>query len=399
MKPANSKSVKMVNTNLVIEKLVEHKETTRVDLSRETTLNNATVSSIIQELIDDNIVIELPKKVKTSGRSANAIALNKNAGRILSLDLQTHLIYGVITNLYGEILFEINRPIESPDFSNYLSILLEAIDELKSNTYDSIFGIIGIGIGVYGILSKDKKIIYTPFSSWQDIELKKIIEDYTGIKTYVENEANISALGENIAYSNQENLISLNVGIGVGMGVIIDNKLYTGENGYAGEIGHTVLIPNGRECVCGNFGCLEKYLSDIAIVEDYYLATKEKVSIDEFILRLKKKDPEAVKIYKTFISYLSITVNNISQTFNPHTIVINSKIIENMPESISLIKNQLRSKIMKLELLTTSAYKTKTNVLGLTHVLIKRFLNIDNYIVKGWIIPLKNIVYLLNYVL
>jgi len=383
MKPANSKSIKIVNTNLVIEKLVELKETSRVDLSRETTLNKATVSSIIQELIDDNIVIELPKKYKTSGRSANAIALNKNAGRILSLDLQTHLIYGVITNLFGEILFEINRHIDNPDFGSYLSVLLETIDELKSNTYDSIYGIIGIGIGVYGILSKSKKIVYAPFSSWQDIELKKIIEDYTGIKTYVENEANISALGENIAHSDQENLISLNIGIGVGMGVIIENKLYTGENGYAGEVGHTVLIPNGRECVCGNYGCLEKYISDVAVEEDYYAATKEKITIDEFVLRLKNKDAEAIKIYQKFISYLSITINNISQTFNPQTIVINSKIIENMPESISLVKNQLRSKIMNLELLTTSTYKTKTNVLGLTHVLIQKFLNIENYVVKG----------------
>jgi predicted NBD/HSP70 family sugar kinase len=383
MKPANSKSVKIVNTNLVIEKLVELKETSRVDLSRETTLNKATVSSIIQDLIDNNIVIELPKKIKTSGRSANAISLNKNAGRILSLDLQTNLIYGVITNLFGEILFEINRHIENPDFSSYLSILLDTIDELKSNTYDSIYGIIGIGIGVYGILSKSKKIVYAPFSSWQDIELKKIIEDYTGIKTYVENEANISALGENIAHSNQENLISLNIGIGVGMGVIIENKLYTGENGYAGEVGHTVLIPNGRECVCGNYGYLEKYISDIAVVEDFRLATNESLTIDEFIVKLKEKNPVAIQIYQKFISYLSITINNISQTFNPQTIVINSKIIENMPESISLVKNQLRSKIMKLELLTTSTYKTKTNVLGLTHVLIQKFLNIENYVVKS----------------
>jgi predicted NBD/HSP70 family sugar kinase len=383
MKTANSKSVKISNSNLVVEKLVELKETSRVDLSRETTLNKATVSSIIQELIDKNIVIELSKKIKTNGRSANAIALNKNAGRILSLDLQTHLIYGVISNLYGEILFEINRPIEVTDFSPYLTVLLETIDELKSNTFDSIYGIIGIGIGVYGILSKSKKVVYAPFSSWKDIELNKIVEDYTGIKTYVENEANISALGENIAHANQENLISLNIGIGVGMGVIIDNKLYTGENGYAGEIGHTILIPNGRECVCGNHGCLEKYISEIAICESYYSLTKEKVTIDEYISRLKKKDEAAIKIYRNFIDYVSITINNISQTFNPQTIVINSKIIENMPESISLIKNKLRSKIMELEVLTTSTYKRKTNVLGLTHVLIQKFLNIENYTVKS----------------
>jgi len=383
MKPANSKSNKITNTNIVVDKLVERKETTRVDLSRETTLNKATVSSIIQELIDKNIVVELPKKIKTNGRSANAIALNKNAGRILSLDLQPHLIYGVISNLYGEILFEINRYIEDPDFSPYLSELLGTIDELKSNTYDSIYGIIGIGIGVYGILSKMKKIIYAPFSSWKDIELKTIVENYTGIKTYVENEANISALGENIAFANQQNLISLNIGIGVGMGIIIDHKLYTGENGYAGEIGHTILIPNGRECVCGNHGCLEKYISDIAVCENYHTLTNETVTIDQFVAKLKKKEDSAMKIYQNFIEYLSLSINNVSMMFNPQTIVINSKIVENMPESISLVKNKLRSQAMELDVLTTSTFKSKTNVLGLTHVLIQNFLNIENFLDKA----------------
>ncbi len=377
MQTANSKSIKLVNTNLVIEKLLELKETSRIELARITTLNKATISSIIQVLIDKNIVIELDKKIKTSGRSANAISLNKNAGRILSLDLQTHLIYGVITNLYGDILFEINKEISNSEFSSYLTILLETIDELKLNTYNSTYGIIGIGIGVYGILSKSKKIVYTPFSSWKDIELKKIIFAHTGIKTYVENEANISALGENISHAQQSNLVSLNIGIGVGMGIIIDHKLYTGENGYAGEIGHTILIPNGKKCVCGNYGCLERYISDTALVDDYYALTNQKISIDDLIEKIKTKNEYALKIYKDFIKYLSLTINNISQMLNPQTIVINSKIIEAAPESISLIKNKLRSKVMNLEILTTSKYKSKSNVLGLTHVLIREFLESD----------------------
>ncbi len=104
--------------------------------------------------------------------------------------------------------------------------------------------------------------------------------------------------------------------------------------------------------------------------------TNEEISIDEFVVRLKAKDKYALKIYQEFIDILSITINNISQTFNPQTIIIKSKIIENMPESISQVKNRLRSQIMSLEILTTSAFKSKTNVLGLIHVLIEEFLEI-----------------------
>jgi hypothetical protein len=79
---------------------------------------------------------------------------------------------------------------------------------------------------------------------------------------------------------------------------------------------------------------------------------------------------------------LSLTVNNISLSLNPKTIVINSKIVDGIPESISSVKNKLRSQIMSLEVLTTSTYQSKKNVLGLTHVLIQKFLNVENYKVK-----------------
>jgi len=379
MKTSNSQSIKHENAKLVIERLIELRETSRIDLSRDTTLNKATVSSIVADLVQKKIVIETDKIVKTSGRSAKIFALNKNAGRIISVELLFDSVYGIITNLYGDILFEYRNPVQDQEFQPYLKVLLETIDILRKNTHDSIYGLIGIGVGVYGILSKNKKIKFATFTSWKDIDLKTIIEDYTGISTYVENEANISALGEHLVYLDNENLISLNIGAGVGMGIIIDHKLYTGEDGYAGEIGHTIVVPNGKKCICGNYGCLERYISEPATIEQYEQLSNQHITLDEFVQRYRNHDEHAVKTYKDFILFLDIAINNIALTFNPKTIVINSIIVESIPETISLLKNKLRSQIMTLDLLTTSTYRSKTNLLGLTHVLIQKFLNVENY--------------------
>lgn len=378
MKTANSSSVKLVNTNIVLERLTELKETTRIELSRLTTLSKATVSSVINQLLETGIVVETQKRIKTNGRRARVIALNKNAGRILSLELLTDSIYGIVSNLYGDILFELHEPVEKPEFEPYIKKLYVSIDKLMENTRDSKYGVIGIGIGVYGILSKDKKLKYAPFTSWENVDLKKIVEDYTHIETYVENEANISAIGEHSLHEEQKNLVSLNIGIGVGMGIIIDDQLYTGENGFAGEIGHNIIIPNGRECVCGNHGCLERYISDTAIVESYFIHTGEKISMNDFIERYKRKDEHAKHIYREFISYLGITINNIALSLNPKTIVINSKIVDQIPGTITRLKKSFHSKIMSLEILSTSKYKSKKNVIGLTHVLIHNFLTVIN---------------------
>lgn len=379
MQTANSQSVKMINTQLVLEKMIEIRETTRIELAKLTTLNKATISSIIQDLVNRQFVLETERTVKTAGRSANVIILNKNAARIFSVELLPKELYAIITNLYGEILYEVRKPILHPEFNNYLIELTNTIDELKKNTFNSVYGIIGIGIGVYGILSKDKKIKFTTFNSWKDIELKKIIEDYSGIKTYVENEANISALGEKISYPDYETLVSLNIGTGVGVGIIINDELYTGNDGYAGEFGHTIVVPNGKQCICGNKGCLERYIANDAIIERYFEITNETITLDTFIKKYKQGDQKVLDVFQEFINYMSIAVNNISLTLNPKAIIISNIIVENIPESISLIKNQLRSKIVNLELLTTSKFKSKTNVLGLTHLLIKEFYDVTNF--------------------
>ncbi len=382
MKTANSQSVKIINTRLVLEQLIEHHETTRIEIARHTTLNKATVSSIISELIDRQFVLPTSKSVKTAGRSANVLVLNKNAGRIFSIELLHKSIYAVITNLYGEVVYETTKTVDNPEFNAYMKDLFSIIDELNHQTFDSVYGIIGIGVGVYGILSKDKKIKFTTFNSWRDIDLKSMIEEHTGIKTYIENEANISALGERIVYPNDEHIVSLNIGAGVGTGIIINNALYTGNDGYAGEFGHTIVVPHGKHCVCGNDGCLERYIANDAVIERYFELANETVTIDILVERFNQGNTYAIQVYDEFINYLSIAINNLSQTLNPKVIVINSQIVDMIPESIDLIKKNLHSKIMNLDLLTTSTFKTKRNVLGLTHLLIQEFFKIDKYTPK-----------------
>lgn len=185
MSTANSQSIKIENMRLVMDKLIENREITRIELSRLTKLNKATISSIMNEFQDKELVIETSKTIKTSGRSAKVFALNKNAGRIISIEILSDSIYGIISNLYGDILYELYKNINNKEFSSYLKVLLESINELRTNTYESKYGLIGIGISVYGIVSSDKKIKYATFNAWKDIDLKSIIEDYTGVKTVV----------------------------------------------------------------------------------------------------------------------------------------------------------------------------------------------------------------------
>jgi glucokinase len=131
--------------------------------------------------------------------------------------------------------------------------------------------IAGIGIGSPGVVSKKKGTVENPpnFSNWNKIHLGKIIEKEYGIDTFVENDANAAAIGELIfgAGVGLSDFIMVTLGTGVGGGIIMNGKIYRGETGAAGELGHIIIQSDGNPCNCGGFGCIETYAGSNYLVD------------------------------------------------------------------------------------------------------------------------------------
>ena len=188
----------------------------------------------------------------------------------------------------------------------------------------SRYGIIGIAVGVLGVVHKNV-VQFTPYYQIDRPELGAYLTEYFGIPAYIENEANLSALGERTFFHSYPSLININVHAGVGMGIILDNHMYTGLNGYAGEFGHTIIEPDGKPCPCGNRGCIEQYASQRAIV-NMYREKKNNPTLTALQLceDYNRGDSHAQACIQTFIKYMSIALNNILNIFNPDIIIINS---------------------------------------------------------------------------
>lgn len=131
--------------------------------------------------------------------------------------------------------------------------------------------IVGIGIGSPGVVAAKKGMVEHPpnLPGWEKVPLGKIIEKEYKIDTFVENDANAAAVGELIfgAGKGIDNFIMVTLGTGVGSGLIIDGKLYRGETGAAGELGHITIDYKGPKCNCGNIGCVETYVGNNYMVE------------------------------------------------------------------------------------------------------------------------------------
>lgn len=198
-----------------------------------------------------------------------------------------------------------------------------------------------IGIGCPGTANKDLGVIeYANNLGFKDFEISKMMgERLPNTPIILENDANAAAYGEYKAgaLTGAKNGVAVTLGTGVGGGIIVDGKVYTGFNFSAGELGHTVMVVDGRPCTCGRLGCFEAYASASGLI----LTTKEYMIKDQYSKMweivggdinkvngrtsfdaMRAGDKSAKKVVDEFIKYLAIGLSNIINTFQPETLCI-----------------------------------------------------------------------------
>lgn len=175
-----------------------------------------------------------------------------------------------IVNSKGRILKKISVPtLANEGVEKSISQIIKGIKELLKNNKENI---IGIGIGAPGVVSLKKGTVENPpnLPGWGRVHLGKIIGDEFSVPTFVENDANAAAIGELIYGTGKklDSFLMVTLGTGVGGGIIYQKKLFRGDFGAAGEIGHLTIDKNGPKCKCGSFGCLESYLGNNYIINN-----------------------------------------------------------------------------------------------------------------------------------
>lgn len=195
--------------------------------------------------------------------------------------------------------------------------------------------VVGIGVGVPAPVTGDGIVKQTANLNWEYKNVKAELEELTGIRTKVENDANVAALGEmwKGGGKGNKNMVMVTLGTGVGGGIIVDGKILTGTNGAGGEIGHIVINPEEKKrCGCGKTGCLEQYASATGIVR---LAKKKLLDFDgETVLQMesvtakdvfdavKAGDKAAIEVAEEFGRYLGYSLSIVSNLVDPSIYVI-----------------------------------------------------------------------------
>lgn len=368
--------IRDINSHLVLETILNEGPISRAAISNKLGLTKATISTIVADLLEKQLVREIGSVDTSLGRKPILLEFCKEHGHIISVDLGVNLITIFTSDLKGN---NCGLKQYGNNYSRYSVIdgVIELIAQTIRSLPPTLFGVVGICLGIHGVIHENQ-ITFTPYYNYEQLPFAKKLEDFFHIPVTLENEANLSVLGEKSFCYNLPNMVGISIHSGIGIGIIIDNKLYTGFNGNAGEFGHSIVEANGRDCPCGNKGCLEQYASERAILHDY--ARLKKISsayIDDFIAAHAAGDPDAVAMAEQFVRYISVGMNNLLNIFNPDVIVINSSFTMYIPDLITKIEAQLKNRMNKYCTLVPSGLQDISILLGGVCVCINRFLGVD----------------------
>lgn len=372
--------IKNMNRQIILEKIIENKEISRSDLSKITNLNKVTVSSQVASLLEENIIIEKQIAKSTGGRKPILLSLNENAAFTLGIDLDVNTVTLILCNLQGSVFKKEQWELTNYDFEIVVNEIISNIHSFLADIPPSIGAVVSIGIGIHGIVNNDQTIHFTPQHKWQSVNIKEPIEQALQIPVFVENSTNLCAYAESVINEiDADNLLCISTFSGIGMGLIHNNEIYKGYHGFAGEIGHMIIVPDGKQCSCGSKGCWELYSSEKAFYKDISELLDIEIIDKDYVLQLLNKNDEQIqRKLQEFIYYFSIGLNNIINLYNPETVIINSGLIPQLPNIEERIKSQLSSKMNHYKTLKISNLGKDACALGACVMGIKNFLDIKN---------------------
>lgn len=188
--------IRDMNSTLVIETILNHGTISRANISKEIGLTKATISTIVANLIEKKIIIEVGSDNTKLGRKPILLSINGDAAYVISIDLGVDKISAMSTNLIGQINVEIDR-VTPDNNSSIKKTLIDIIEEINLKSKPSHYGLVGITLGIHGVV-KDNKVFFTPYYSLVNTDLQTSLEDYFDTNVFLENEANLSVLGESM---------------------------------------------------------------------------------------------------------------------------------------------------------------------------------------------------------
>ena len=345
---------------LVFSTIRAHERIARIDISNETQISPATVTSITAEMIAQGLIEETP-------RDAEAAALKRGRPRVdLKVRGASHIVAGLkfsnnkvtvaILDFEGAPVGDYEQRLPAPALETeaFIALTKDVVTQAAKSCGMALSDLSGIGIGLAGIVDAPKGFVHwSPQLVARNVDLRPGLEAAMGLPVFLDNDANLVAMAEQWfgLGRNVSDFIVVTIENGVGMGIVIDGQIYRGTRGCGAEFGHTKVQLDGALCRCGQKGCLEAYLADYALLQQAGIpqSALDPDPSEEKLMALfreaKAGNTEAMAIFDRAGRMFAMGLANLVNIFDPALIILSGermqfeylyedKVIEQMRRSV-----------------------------------------------------------------
>lgn len=314
------------------------------DISDEIGISIPTSTKLVQELISEGFLQDMGKQGTTGGRRPSIYGLNPEAGYFVGVDVARQHIHVAITDFKGNLksfVQDIEFVLQSnADSFKLICGMVKDITAQQGISWDSV---LGVGVSLSGRVNPEEGYSLTYFVR-DDLPLKAIFQNELKVPVNIENDSRAMTFGEYLydeEARHEDNMLFINLSWGLGMGMILDGKLYYGKSGFSGEIGHFPLLDNDKICRCGKIGCLETGASGSAlhrIIIDELEAGKasslapkfhsgEGITLEDILTAIKEEDVLGIDAMGRVGEALGRGIAGLINIFNPGLVVVGGRLI------------------------------------------------------------------------
>ena len=311
--------LKRINRSVLLRLMRAESGLSRADLSRKSGLTKSTVSALVRELVAEHWIAEAhaPVAIEGMGRPSTPLQLDSATRVLMGVEIAVECLRVVCVSLTGEVVLQTQATLMSNLPSRVCEQTAHLVFEQCQQLAAKKLLLSGVGVCLPGAINEEAGMVrFAPNLAWREVPFLSMISTafakigVPAVPIHLQNDADAAALSEYefSANESEDPLIFVSCDVGVGAGIILNDRLFVGAIGMAGEIGHTIMQIDGPLCSCGRLGCAETFIGSRA-------------------LKKAKNTDLAGK-------YLGVLIQNLDVMFNPRTIVLGGQSCVNNPEMI-----------------------------------------------------------------
>lgn len=338
-----------LNERLVLQAIQTHGPSTRAELTNEIGVTFATVAKAVASLLDARLLEEFDEPTLGRGRPAKRLRLAIDKSQVIGVAIEVDEIRFAAAGLDGEPRETARSLPTPPTYEELIATVRQAVKELSSSVHPRTLGIgVSVAAQVDEIAGKVAVAANLPYLTGKPLEADLI--EALDVPVSIVRDTHAVCISERLRGSarNLDNFLLLHLGVGIGMGVMINGQVFFGQHGYSGELGHMTAVPDGELCHCGRTGCLETIASEWALTGRLSKRLGRRITIEDIGRLYISGDPATREEVHRACKGLALGTSHAVHLFNPGKVVVYSRLFDACPELLLVLVHEVEETTLPL---------------------------------------------------